>query len=116
MSDAMTTTVDCPAWCTEPAGHPMEAETGGWPIRHHFREGAELQTLGYGGLPRDVAVCLSAIEIAASDIGPVLDMTDLVIEISGYEEGDPMTGPQARQLAAELLNAADEWDTIEGGH
>ena len=41
-------------------------------------------------------------------------MSPLYIAVAGYSEGDELTGPQARRLAAALLNAADEWDRITG--
>jgi hypothetical protein len=36
------------------------------------------------------------------------------IAVAGYSEGDELTGAQARQLAAALLNAADRYDEITG--
>jgi len=89
----------CPPWCTLPAGHGFYGiEPSGAVVRVH-------EQLDAG----DVGVFLIAQETAATDEGPVLT-TVLRIELDlGTRR---VTGPDARQLAAALLNSADEWDRI----
>lgn len=47
--------------------------------------------------------------------GQLVQRFELLISVYGYQDGDDLTGPQARRLAAALLDAADELDRITTG-
>lgn len=63
----------------------------------------------------DVAIGLASDETALSDAGPVATIeAPMVWVLSDDTSSGRHTGPELRQLASALLNAADEWDRITG--
>lgn len=99
------TDLPCPEWCEQQAGHPLFED---WP-------GAELSrfhTRTVAVTPFDVT--LEQYETALTADGPTdrgVGADDFGIRLSpDAGTGDPLTGPQARVLAAALLAAADAWD------
>ena len=107
-----TTSGSCPVWCDLPAGHGYDSIDGtGFVFRCHR---VEIATgIGYGTFGKLGAVEVSSLEMGASDDGPVVETDPPVIMMFGVSEGDDLTGPQARKLAAALLLAADEWDRLK---
>lgn len=104
----VTTTLPCPHWCTLPAGHRFHSLTHeGLLMRSH--EGPDRSTA-------NVAIGLVADETALSDQGPVVTVEQPTVFVSTDDIVTPcrFTGPQLRQVAAGLLNAADEWDRVTG--
>jgi len=61
-----------------------------------------------------VAIGLVADETALSDSGPVVTTEAPTVFLSSDDFGRPSryTGPELRQIAAAVLNAADEWDRV----
>lgn len=107
------TTIPCPDWCTDPAGHGFPSTEVGDPtilVRYHTRH-VEDVTTGRG--TNAASVVVDAEETARGDVS--LGVAPSSICIYGYHEGDDMTGPMAVRLATALLNAADQWDRITGG-
>lgn len=99
-----TTTLPCPSWCGMPAGHHFHSiNSDGMLVREH--EGCEGSLL-------DVAIGLCATETAATDVGPASTGEVRVWVATDDTMSCQFTGPQVRQIAASLLNAADAWDRI----
>ena len=96
----LTTSLPCPPWCSLPRGHGFDQADGDLLTRAHTA--AEVELHG----PARVGVM--ALETAADTDGPVVSVMAPTIYIEA--DGD-FTGPQAREIAAALLNAADAWDT-----
>jgi len=95
------TTLPCPPWCAWPAGHGFDSidPADGTLWRSHERIIRDIS--------RSTGVYLSQTEKAETDQGPVLERTPVEITANG---GECLNGPEARQLAAALLDAADAWD------
>jgi hypothetical protein len=74
----------CPSWCAAPDGHGWEHYGRDWSVH-------------------DVAIGLVA---EGAHAAPLVWVSP--------DGGGSFSGPQARQLAAALLNAADEWDQVAG--
>ena len=63
-----------------------------------------------------MAVSLISDETALSDHGPVATTEAPMVWVCTEDTGRGRpTGPELRQLAAALLDAADEWDHVTGG-
>ena len=101
------TVPSCPDWCALPAGHGFD-RIGAGLSRFHRREVATVDTEegGTGAIRLNVE-CLESGQHEQD-----VEQTPLSVCVYDYREGDDLTGPEARQLAAALLNAADEWDRI----
>lgn len=90
----------CPAWCTLPAGHPWDST---WPDGTVSR-GHEGRTDSVTDPDGDRAyVSLSALERRGHGVGRV--------GVSVHADAT-LTAPQARELAALLLAAADRLDEV----
>ncbi len=102
-----TTSLPCPPWCSLPLGHGFHGydPNTGEVIRGHSRE------MTNNAIEAAAAVSIDQEEHAAGDEGPLFDSGPVVIHLDAGTLGD-LTGPQARQLAKELLDAADLWDTL----
>ena len=100
MTSTDSTTSICPSWCTKEPGHDLPAMTALDPLRFHER--------GFGELAGGVEVNLSQIETMSPDAAPA----PVTIEVWAR---DDLTGPEASQVAAALLDAADAWDKARGG-
>ncbi len=105
-------TPPCPAWCIYGAAHafePSDDPTVMW--RQHDHPVRWLQWSHVdGGMPA-VSVWMSQAEQSVAADGPILSRpVEIVIESS---ELTRLTGPQARQLAAGLIDAANLWDAAD---
>ena len=115
-----TTTLPCPDWCTLPVGHGFDslAEDGNGNLsRFDSRSiGPENLTAGGvdGGRLETVSVSVEMLEVASPDESRVIRTDSIYLAVAGYRENTELDSTQARQLAAALLNAADEWDRITG--
>ncbi len=112
------TSLPCPPWCERPAGHRFEfgAPDTGLHGRYHSWTLASL-TFPHPDKPGrecEVSVDLVQMDEGRDHAGPVLRTGPLFIGISEIEGTAGMSGPMARRFAAALLDAADEWDRIEG--
>ncbi len=65
--------------------------------------------------PGRASVDIEAMEEASADGQRALSMTAPTLLVSGMLEGEAFGSVQARQLAAALLDAADELDRITTG-
>ncbi len=114
-----STTHPCPDWCTLPAGHGVDGTTrDGTVIRSHERAVARMEyphTIpgAMKGITHSWWVAIVRSDMLQTDDGPVIEVEPVTITVS-ICDGDNWTAPQARQLAAALLDAADEWDEITG--
>jgi hypothetical protein len=99
------TILGCPTWCGLPYGHGFASvDYAGNLMRCHARGFGE----GVG------SVELTSTEIAAGDDGPIDPTAPLELGIWVNNPGDnQLTGPQARRLAAALMQAADAWDQVQ---
>ena len=107
-----TTTIPCPPWCDLAPGHGIELDDPSdstWGSRFHRRTVADVSTER-----GENAACVDLECLETSRGERIVVTTPVVLSIFGYREGDALDGPQARQLAAALLNAADEWNKITG--
>jgi hypothetical protein len=97
----------CPDWCSLPAGHSYDSLTNeGLLLRFH-----ETASRGTDA----VSIILAAEETATTDQGPVVALAEPRFHLHADDvrpERTQLTGPELRQLAATLLDAADEWDRI----
>lgn len=91
-----TTTNPCPAWCEDKPGHGYESGDHTCESRAHSRD--------FG----DVSI-LAEEFLTYTEDGMTLRIEAPTIFV---DEGQGLTGPQARQLAAKLLAAADMWDRV----
>ncbi len=108
-----TTAHPCPPWCALPSGHGYDSlDADDTLLRFHERDlsrfswphSSEPVTTGVG-------VSLTQMERASADGSRVLHHWPVVI--TAYTKGgEELTGPQARQFAAALLDAADAWDEV----
>lgn len=108
-----TTQLPCPCWCTLPPGHGFhDIDPGdGTVLRFHEHTLARFSwPHSYDSVTIKAGVELTQLERANADESRLLQRYPVVI--TAYTEGEELTGPQARQLAAALLNAADAWDRV----
>jgi len=102
-----TCLLPCPSWCEEPAGHPFTSADLDAFTREHRCSVVALHFTDDDGSADTYTVEVAQIE--------QLDRNDGArrqdpVSVEVYNALDSMTGPQARQLAAALLDAADAWD------
>ena len=84
----------CPAWCTQPAGHPyVDSTTEGSPCRSHWGD--------------DTGKAWAATMETIRGDRIVTDEPWITIAIA---DGDQLTPDQARALASELMRAATAID------
>lgn len=104
-----TTTNPCPTWCTLPAGHGYDSEDTTCVTRVHSRDFGDV-----AGVYKEIAasVSLNAAENATHGDHRVLNLDEPLISV--YSDGDEMTGPQAREMAAKLVAATDKLDQVTG--
>lgn len=103
----------CPSWCQLPAGHGFDSTTfdNGHLARFHERPISSWKwTPRHSPQPQAASVAITAMEIAEGNDGPVLECQPPTVSVT--TDGLDVTGPQARQLAASLLDAADAWDAV----
>lgn len=97
----------CPAWCTEPAGHPYDsylAEDGA-PARSHSHGFAAT-----GDTAADLIQCVAWRAGVEQSNGPPV----IRVWIGGNCHEEDLTSPtQARRLAIALLEAADMLERIQ---
>ncbi len=109
-----TTTMPCPAWCTMRPGHGWESGDVDEECRGHERKIATV----VGCVPgvygfATVYVSLDAEEtLTVDEHGATSTLSQ--VDISLDTNGNGMTGPQAREVAAALVEAADLWDQVSG--
>jgi hypothetical protein len=103
------TLAPCPPWCALPVGHGFD-QIGDDLHRFHRWEVASVDTAEGGA----AAISLTVESLESGQRTEAPTRTPLSVCVYGYLEGDDLTGPEARKLAAALLNAADEWDRITG--
>lgn len=106
---SVPTSLPCPPWCQLPAGHGFDAEYGGELHRSHEAATADFRFTGPEGAPINVSVRLLSIESAPEPDGPPSTSPPVVY----LDEAEGLAGPQARQVAAALLDAADMWDEAQ---
>lgn len=107
--------IPCPSWCEHAdAGHGFDdTDMSGNPVRFHERSCGD-----------DLAFSADLVvkETAAGEGGPLDHPEPPYLEVWVHGNGvgyDPatkapgLTGPQARVLAAALLDAADAWDGLQ---
>jgi len=103
------TPLPCPDWCTLRTGHGFDnfapAEQG--IFRYHERSIGHIEYTSYYGDARREDVRLVGEEHAAGNDGPVTRTGRPYLD---SPEMNGLTGPQARELAAALVEAADLWD------
>jgi len=112
-TDLPTTDLPCPDWCTLPTGHGFcsvgEHDTF---LRYHEHS---LLVEYWTSAQQDrnvtlhVSIDMSDSENAATEAGPIIETTAPLVYV---EVSSGMTGPQTRELAAKLLEAADLWDRV----
>jgi len=106
-----TSGLPCPSWCDLPAGHGFDSIDGDGSLwRAHQRVFRDFEFCDLDGNRFSVRVWMSEAQNASSDEGPVLGR--LPLEITA-DRTEGLTGPQARQVAAALLDAADAWDEAQ---
>lgn len=103
-----TTTTPCPSWCEQPAGHGYDMGDCEGESRAHSRD--------LGNLFRSTGRLAVGLSLSAEEmvkLGPDGVVVTLEpVQINLEADGNGLTGPQAREVAARLLAAADLWDQV----
>ena len=111
-TDKPSTTLPCPAWCARPRGHGFGLEVDGRTWRGHHRQVASFKWPKPdrpSGLTTVTLLVEQGEGSTLDEEGVRLDVepVEIVLDIGEYAT---MTGPEARQLAAALLDDVDLWD------
>jgi hypothetical protein len=106
-----TTTNPCPNWCTLPAGHGYDSEDNQTMYRGHEHEIGHLTgpSIGTGNRVSAYVAVESLEALRITDTGMHVEETDpphIVLDTKDYG----LSGPQAREVARMLVEAADRWD------
>ncbi|MDQ3628151.1 MAG: hypothetical protein M3419_04970 [Actinomycetota bacterium] len=108
-----TTDLPCPDWCTLPTGHGFcsVGEHDTFLRYHECTFVAEYWTSDQQdrNVVLHVSIDMADSENAATEAGPIIETTAPLVYV---EVGSGMTGPQTRELAAKLLEAAELWDRV----
>lgn len=105
---AIPTLLPCPSWCVKPAGHPFTDSGCPDVDRRHLAAYTELSTPEVAGWAVVKVFMMETVTI--DDDGSQVDCTDVEIDLN--LRANELTGSDARQLAAALLDAADVWDRV----